>query len=437
MTDSNFFVPISADSTFALSSQEERLHLVHNVSMFVVESSPEELNNSNVLTQLTLALNLSIKLNNGLDVEKIVTTMLQIATKDYDIFISLMSKNFDFGDFEGQNIAYVLLNTLYLASFDTSNYRAVIAISYLFSSMFKIPNQQFTETFLQTIPKGTEEGKNALLVMALTLLHITDDMQVSLYAETISQLVVQMLQHDQLTKALTEKLSSGIFAGKDTLHFLIRSLRKSASDMPLVASNICNVLAVVIAKNSRSQLKDDLFTPILTGSLRGLTSLQQILSSLISAAFDKKNEKTFIDLMLIIDTLLTAFPEEMQQALTTEIRFGENATKYGLFMLTQAYCAAVKHKLDPEPILTTLAKLIENTPNESLFKSFTHQPTMQYSQRKFDSPLMQLEKELMKNPHSELEKIILQIRSIVAISSVSELETELEPAITYKKPSSF
>lgn len=352
--------------------------------------------------------------------EKAVQQICALLYKLYDgenpeILVSILSQTLE-GAFEGQTVAYAWMDNLFTATFDSRGNSVVVAINYIFSQLLEKTGDEFSFVIAKNMEKGSEKGKNAILVLTRALANATAIPDNQPTAELIAELLRSFVKKSPgiISAALTEEISYGSFKGKSSIYVLAGVVKNAVVDDSKVVQILSRVL-MDVNKICPADLVDSLCKIHEIGPYKGKHALHIILISLVSAAYINKNSEVLSDLIDAVHQIWKSDAQgKVNSALMQTIHVGEHADLNGIMMIVRALTAAIDHQLQVEPIIEFLNDFIKSDPKE-LGSAFTHQAPKSTIGDYTLSPLLLLIDALSRSKSSllktELHNIIHKLAS--------------------------
>ncbi|KTD40155.1 hypothetical protein [Legionella parisiensis] len=288
------------------------------------------------------------------------------------VLVSILSQTLG-GAFEGQTVAYAWMDSLFTATFDSRNNSVLVAINYIFSQLLANAGDELSSIMAKNVEKGSEKGKNAILVLVRALANATTISDNQPTAELIAELLSSFIKKSPriISAALTKEITYGSFKGKSSTYVLVGAIKNAVVDNPKVVQILSRIL-IDVSKISPAELVDSLCKTHELGPYKGLHTLHIILISLVSAAYINHNSDALSNL---IDALYQIWESnsdgKINSALMQTIHTGVHADLNGIMMIVRALAAAIDHELEIAPIIEFLNHFIKSDPKD-LCSAFTH-----------------------------------------------------------------
>lgn len=423
--------PLSKHSgNLALELTAENIfYLVDQLNLYVDNALGSDLEKSNTLYWLTHALHGAVKLFDSKAATLINALFYKMAKKDSNALVSMLSKPFKEGPFKGQNTVYVWMDELYSATYDSRNTPTLIGIDFNFNYLLNHSGEEFCQILTKMIEEGSEEGKNALLVLMRALLNAASHS----YNQSNTLLIAELLDNclkkspDILSLGLTQEFTKSLFKGKSGIYVLASILKVAVLDNSSVVSLLCQVL-MNLNQHHKTQLMGALCKINEVGPYKGMHSLHILLLSLVSASYKENNLEAVHALVNAIQQMWSANKDQVEFALTDTITAGEHLNQNGIMMLVRSLIATEAHHMNASCIINFLLELIKADPHmlgQGFIQQSSNSPIPEYNV----SPLRQLIKKIntvdaseTQTYHSILNMLVLSQSAVRMMFSLTENE---------------
>ncbi|USQ14257.1 hypothetical protein J2N86_02680 [Legionella lytica] len=471
------FLPVEGKDIFALApnfdllkkqkelSYAELIFLLQELNNVSMQLTAEKLKEGTFFPWLTFALGCAVKLadtnadpnshsNTNLQetpITLIMSITQSILIKSPDALYDMFNQQISNGEFQGQSFTYFWMDNYY--SLVGSLHNDLHAFNTIFHELLNGWDSRFCSLLVKNIEEGREKGKNALLVLLRSYQMAAEKM--SDYNREQTQLIAELFQKcmqqepSLMGAALTQEITHGLFRGKSCLYVLSSILPKVVlfgyfDSLPIIHDAMLQAL-----KNHPEQFINSL---VKIHAHPGLSSLHQILLSLVEAAYKDKNAEVIAQLMSIL-TEFTSYdkgPAGVVSALLETIKSGTHKDLNCLVFLCRALIAAMAHHTDVTPIMNFIVDVIQKAEAEQLttavFQSAPTHPTPEYQHTPINQVISLAQKEdgAIQKQHAQI------IISALANSQATHLiysqlsveerfffanETNLKPNSFFSEPS--
>ncbi|QLZ70925.1 hypothetical protein FOLKNPGA_03745 (plasmid) [Legionella sp. PC1000] len=225
-------------------SSTELEWLITQLNHFINETPYATLAESNLGYWLTYALQCALNLYDEKAAQQICALLYNLYNdENAEPLVSILSQTLG-GVFEGQTVAYAWMDNLFTATFDSRNNSVVVAINYIFSQLLEKTGDELSSVIAKNVEKGSEKGKNAILVLARALANATSMSDNQPTAELIAELLRSFVKKSPgiISAALTEEVIYGSFKDKSSIYVLMGGLKNAVEDNPKVVQILSRIL---------------------------------------------------------------------------------------------------------------------------------------------------------------------------------------------------